>query len=114
MLTLSTLESMFQQSHPYGTITKVSASKYDVYFDSRDNRTETEKELDLWSISADTRKLYTYRATNLKQLANKLNIELPEAEYKKGKFTTDKDQSYCSYFVCSAPASCDRWISGNK
>jgi hypothetical protein len=88
-LTLSTIESKFQQSHPFGTITKVSTNKYDVYFDSRDFRTDAEKELDLWNSSADTRKLYTYHASNLKQLAYKLNIELPEEEYKLSKLNQE-------------------------
>jgi hypothetical protein len=91
-LTLSTIESKFQESHPFGTITKVSTNKYDVYFDSRDQRTEAQKELDLWSSSADTRKLYTYHATNLKQLAYKLNIELPEEEYHMSKLNQEFEQ----------------------
>jgi hypothetical protein len=88
-LTLSFLESEFKKSHPFGTITKISTNKYDVYFDSRDNRTEAEKELDLWQSTADTRKLYTYYATNLIQLANKLNIETPETEYKMSKLNQE-------------------------
>jgi hypothetical protein len=88
-LTLSLIESKFQESHPFGTITKVSISKYDVYFDSRDTRTDAEKELDSLQSTADTRKLYTYYASNLKQLAYKLHIELPEEHYQLSKLNQE-------------------------
>lgn len=82
-LTLNELQKRFTKVNPFGTIAKQSNNKYDVYFDSRDFRSESEKELDLWSISADKRKLYTYTAANLLQLAYKLKIDVTDFEETK-------------------------------
>jgi hypothetical protein len=82
-LTLNALVSKFQKLNPYGTISKQSNSKYEVSYDTRDTRTEAEKELDFWSVTADKRKIYTYNATNLIQLAYKLNIDISEYEETK-------------------------------
>jgi hypothetical protein len=88
MLTLSILESKFQKSNPFGTITKQSTNKYFVCYDSRDFRTEAEKEIDLWGATADKRKLYTYTAKTLTDLAYKLKIDVSEYE-KKSKLNEE-------------------------
>jgi hypothetical protein len=88
MLTLSILESKFQKSNPFGTITKQSTNKYFVCYDSRDTRTEAEKELDFWNTTADKRKLYTYSAKSLTDLAYKLKIDVSEYE-KKSKLNAE-------------------------
>jgi hypothetical protein len=78
MLTLSILNSKFLKLNPHGSITKQKGNKYDVCFNNIDNRSVTEKELDLWHSTADTRKTYTYRASNLFELAEKLHIDVTE------------------------------------
>jgi hypothetical protein len=91
MLTLSILNSKFQKQNPHGSITEQKGSKYDVCFDTRDNRTESEKELDMWQSTADTRKIYTYRASNLFELAEKLHIDVTEY-IERSKLNQDFEQ----------------------
>jgi hypothetical protein len=82
-LTFITLETLFLQSYPQGSLIKQTNTKYQVCFNATDNRTDTEKEVDTFGIvSTDKRKYYTYYANNLIQLATKLKIETPETEYK--------------------------------
>jgi hypothetical protein len=78
MLTFETVETEFLKLYPFGSITKYSNTEYGVYFTS-DTRTATEKEVETnWHTVTDTRKLYTYRVSNLKQMANKLKLNIVE------------------------------------
>lgn len=75
-LSFTTVVDSFKQAYPNGSITKLSRNKYEVCFDTRDLRSEAEKELDIWGISKDTRKFYNYSASNLTQLAQKLKLNI--------------------------------------
>jgi hypothetical protein len=78
-LTLKTVTERFNKLNPYGTITKVANSKYWVYFDARDNRSEAELELERYHGSkTDKRKSYTYNVSNLSELAQKLKVDISD------------------------------------
>lgn len=83
MLTLQAVEYEFQKLYPFGTITKYTNNQYGIYFDARDTRSEAEIEMELiHGIKTDARKLYNYRVSSLKGLANKLNLDIPEIKSK--------------------------------
>lgn len=82
-LTLKTIENKFQELNPFGKITKQSNNTYWVFFDSRDSRSEAEKELEGWGVNTNKNRMYTYKASNLIQLAHKLKIDVSEYEETK-------------------------------
>lgn len=93
MLTLKTIQSKFTEIYPHGSIIKYTNNKYGIYFDSRDTRNQAEIEAETYhNVSTDKRKLYTYRVSSLKELANKLKLDIPEAEYKLSKLNQEFEE----------------------
>ncbi|KON87371.1 hypothetical protein AF332_11410 [Sporosarcina globispora] len=92
-LSFSTIETKFKELNPFGQITKQSNNTYWIYFDARDNRSEAEKELETWGTKTDKRKIYTYKASSLIQLAHKLKLDISEyEEYKLSKVNQEWEE----------------------
>lgn len=104
-LTLKVVSDKFQELYPFGRITKVAAYSYEVMYDARDNRTEDEHIMSYsYGIKTDTRKRYTYKVNHLKELADRLKLDVTDKldeinEYNKQPEETVKPANYDPNFL---------------